>query len=320
MPDNDAIEVEGKVVAVLPGTMFKVELLKSPGHVVLAHISGKLRKNFIKIAAGDTVKMEMSPYDLEKARITFRMKEQSAPPPPSAALLTAPAPPLLRRAGRPPCRLSQRLSAFADIDAYLAFLDLERGLSRNTREGYQRDLDQCAAFVARRARPTGGGVTAEQAGAWVRSLGRRRLAAASQARKLTALRMFARFLVREDLRRRRLHGAPCPGPGSARRLPDTLSPDEIGRLLASPTGGDPAALRDRALLEFFYSSGLRVSELAALTLQQVDLENGFARVFGKGSKERVVPMGAGRATPSGPDLTSGRPHFVKAAHAAASSS
>jgi translation initiation factor IF-1 len=84
MPDNDAIEVEGKVIAVLPGTMFKVELLKSPGHVVLAHISGKLRKNFIKIAAGDTVKMEMSPYDLEKARITFRMKEQGgspAPPP-----------------------------------------------------------------------------------------------------------------------------------------------------------------------------------------------------------------------------------------------
>jgi translation initiation factor IF-1 len=78
--DNNAIEVEGKVVAVLPGTMFKVQLAN--GHVVLAHISGKLRKNFIKIAAGDTVKMEMSPYDLEKARITFRMKEQNAPPRP----------------------------------------------------------------------------------------------------------------------------------------------------------------------------------------------------------------------------------------------
>jgi translation initiation factor IF-1 len=76
----DAIEVEGKVVAVLPGTMFKVQLAN--GHVVLAHISGKLRKNFIKIAAGDTVKMEMSPYDLEKARITFRMKESSGTPPP----------------------------------------------------------------------------------------------------------------------------------------------------------------------------------------------------------------------------------------------
>lgn len=80
MADGNAIEVEGKVVAVLPGTMFKVQL--SNKHVVLAHISGKLRKNFIKIAAGDTVKMEMSPYDLEKARITFRMKEQGAPPAP----------------------------------------------------------------------------------------------------------------------------------------------------------------------------------------------------------------------------------------------
>jgi translation initiation factor IF-1 len=75
MADGNSIEVEGKVVAVLPGTMFKVQLAN--GHVVLAHISGKLRKNFIKIAAGDMVKMEMSPYDLEKARITFRMKESN---------------------------------------------------------------------------------------------------------------------------------------------------------------------------------------------------------------------------------------------------
>ena len=80
MSDGNAIEVEGKVVAVLPGTMFKVKLAN--GHEVLAHISGKLRKNFIKIAAGDTVKMEMSPYDLEKARITFRMKETNPGPPP----------------------------------------------------------------------------------------------------------------------------------------------------------------------------------------------------------------------------------------------
>ena len=83
MADGNSIEVEGKVVAVLPGTMFKVQLNNATGHVVLAHISGKLRKNFIKIAAGDSVKMEMSPYDLEKARITFRMKEQNpfVPPP-----------------------------------------------------------------------------------------------------------------------------------------------------------------------------------------------------------------------------------------------
>ena len=78
MPDTNVIEVEGKVVAVLPGTMFKVQLTgNSSGHIVLAHISGKLRKNFIKIAAGDNVRMEMSPYDLEKGRITYRMKDEA---------------------------------------------------------------------------------------------------------------------------------------------------------------------------------------------------------------------------------------------------
>lgn len=82
MSDGKAIEVEGKIVTVLPGTMFRVQL--DNGHMVLAHISGKLRKHFIKIAAGDKVKMEMSPYDLDKARITYRVREQNplAPPPP----------------------------------------------------------------------------------------------------------------------------------------------------------------------------------------------------------------------------------------------
>lgn len=71
-----AVEVEGKIVAVLPGTMFRAQL--ENGHIVLAHISGKLRKHFIRLAAGDRVKMEMSPYDLEKARITFRVKDPSS--------------------------------------------------------------------------------------------------------------------------------------------------------------------------------------------------------------------------------------------------
>jgi translation initiation factor IF-1 len=71
-----SIEVDGKVVAVLPGTMFRVEL--SNGHVVLAHISGKLRKHFIKIANGDMVRLEMTPYDLEKARIVYRLKNATA--------------------------------------------------------------------------------------------------------------------------------------------------------------------------------------------------------------------------------------------------
>ena len=78
---SDSVEVEGKVVAVLPGTMFRVEILN--GHQVLAHISGKLRKNFIKLTVGDRVKMEMTPQDIEKARIVYRLKNNDAlrPPP-----------------------------------------------------------------------------------------------------------------------------------------------------------------------------------------------------------------------------------------------
>ena len=79
--DGKSIEVEGRIVTVLPGTMFKVALAN--GHVVLAHISGKLRKNFIRISTGDRVKMEMSPYDLEKARITYRVREQNPNPSPA---------------------------------------------------------------------------------------------------------------------------------------------------------------------------------------------------------------------------------------------
>ena len=79
MSDGKAIEVEGRITTVLPGTMFRVQLTN--GHTVLAHISGKLRKHFNKIAAGDSVKMVMSPYDLDKARITFRLRDTSAPPP-----------------------------------------------------------------------------------------------------------------------------------------------------------------------------------------------------------------------------------------------
>jgi|TARA_B110000438_G_scaffold298514_1_gene346916 translation initiation factor IF-1 len=75
MTDSDIVQIEGKIVAVLPGTMFRVEL--ENGHQVLAHISGKLRKHFIKITVGDTVKMEMTPRDLDKARIVYRLRKKS---------------------------------------------------------------------------------------------------------------------------------------------------------------------------------------------------------------------------------------------------
>ena len=215
-------------------------------------------------------------------------------------------PPPKRRAAA-----SKAPPAFAtDIDAFIAFLDLERGLSPHTRENYQRDLDQAAAFLARRGVAGWRPVTPAQAAEWIQSLGRGDFAAASQARKLTALRVFARFLVRENLRADDFT-AMLTAPKLGRRLPGTLSAEEVERLLAAPSGGDPRGLRDRAMLELFYSSGLRVSELAAVALQQIDLEHGYLRVFGKGAKERVVPMGGRAADAISAYLASGRPHLVK---------
>jgi len=206
---------------------------------------------------------------------------------------------------------SRAPAAFAnDIEAFLGFIGLERGLAKNTVAAYTRDLDQAAKYLSRHGAADWRAVTAAQAGAWVHSLSSARYSVASLSRKLTALRMLARYLVREKIRDDDFTEL-LSGPKLVRKIPGTLSADEVARLLAAPTGADPRALRDRALLELFYSSGLRVSELAALVLQQVDLENGFIRVFGKGSKERVVPVGGRARDALATYLASGRPHLVK---------
>jgi integrase/recombinase XerD len=208
---------------------------------------------------------------------------------------------------------SRAPSAFAGpIQDFLNTLALERSLSSHTEKAYRSDLDQCAAFLARQGATGWTEVRGEQAAAWIHSLSAGDYTPASLARKLTALRVFARHLVREKVRDDDftvLLAAPKLG----RRIPGTLSAADVARLLAAPSGGDAAALRDRALLELFYSSGLRVSELAGLTLQQLDLEAGFLRVFGKGSKERVVPVGSQAREALGAWLLAGRPAFVKAA-------
>jgi len=206
---------------------------------------------------------------------------------------------------------SQAAPAFAqDTEAFLAYLGLERALARNTLAGYRSDLDQAATFLAQRGVADWRTVTRAQATEWVHSLNGRVCAPASLARKLTALRGLARFLVRERIRDDDFTDL-LASPKLKRRIPGTLTTEEVARLLAAPSGGEPRALRDRALLELFYSSGLRVSELAGLSLQQVNLEQGFVRVFGKGSKERVVPIGAKAAEAVATYLSAGRPLLVK---------
>jgi integrase/recombinase XerD len=203
-----------------------------------------------------------------------------------------------------------RATFASEIEAFLSFISLERGLAANTVVSYRRDLDQAAEFFARRGIAGWRTVTAEVAAAWVQSLSASRYTVASLARKLSALRMLARFLVREKLRDDDF-SALLTSPKPARKIPGTLSEAEVARLVAAPTSGDPRGLRDRALLELFYSSGLRVSELAGLTLQQIDLKQGFLRVFGKGSKERVVPVGGKACDALDTYLISGRPHLVR---------
>jgi integrase/recombinase XerD len=197
-----------------------------------------------------------------------------------------------------------------EIDAFLAYIGLERGLSRNTIAGYGDDLTQAATYFARRKVAGWKALSADDAAAWIHALGSGRYTTASMARKLTALRMFARFLVRERIRDDDFT-ALLTGPKLSRKLPPTLSEDEMSRLVQAANGADARSLRNRALLELFYSSGLRVSELSQLTLQQVDLEHGFVRVFGKGAKERVVPIGGKARDALARYLASGRPGLVK---------
>ncbi len=216
------------------------------------------------------------------------------PPPPTNVALTAAIAPAL----------DEHIQRFAN------FLALERGLSAHTEDGYQSDLRQCAAHLTRLGRTDWRSVTTDDLSSWLQSLDGDDYTVASLARKLSALRMFARHLVRENIRDDDLT-ALLSGPRLVRRIPGTLNHDEIERLLAAPTGGDAHALRDRAMLELFYSSGLRVTELSSLTLQQIDFENRILRVYGKGSKERLVPIGSRAAEALRTYLDSARSHFVK---------
>ncbi len=174
---------------------------------------------------------------------------------------------------------------------FLAYLELERGLSRNTLQAYRSDLLQFGVFLDRR------GLSAVQAGHGDLAAFLSELAAApapaapsTLGRKVACLRSFYRHLRREGTIE---HDptAELRGPRKSQRLPRVLSRDEIARLLKEPRGTDPYALRDRALLETMYACGLRASEAIGLELGDVDLQEGVLCARGKGSKERLVPIG-----------------------------
>jgi integrase/recombinase XerD len=175
------------------------------------------------------------------------------------------------------------------IEQFLDSLWLERGASRLTLAAYRTDLVGFAAHLATR------GVALAAAGradllAYLAAPQQAGLAPRSLARRLSAVRGFYRYLVREGLTQAD-PTARIDSPRLGRPLPKTLSEADVERLLAAPAGDAPEALRDAAMLELLYASGLRVSELVGLRLAQLDLNRGVLVVLGKGSRERLVPVG-----------------------------
>jgi integrase/recombinase XerD len=196
---------------------------------------------------------------------------------------------------------------------FVAYLELERGLSRNTLEAYRSDLLQYGAFLSRIGKRALD-VEHSDLAAFVAELtaggeGRAPAAATTVQRKVACLRSFHRHLRREELLDRD-PTAELKGPPRGRRLPQVLSRDEVAALLAQPTGEGPAALRDRALLELMYACGLRASEAVGVQLDELDLDAGVLRANGKGNKERLVPIGSKAVAALMAYLTVGRPQLV----------
>lgn len=192
------------------------------------------------------------------------------------------------------------------IGLYLDVLRVERGLSPRTVEAYGSDLAGLAAFCAAEGVDAVDGVDRAHLERFLGQLHERGLSATSRARALSAVRGFFKFLVvdgvREDDPAARLRS-----PKSGRKLPDVLTRDDVMALLAAPGVETPRGLRDTAMLELVYSSGLRVSELCGLELNSLRADPPILVVRGKGNKERIVPVGPHALRSIATYLEEGRP-------------
>ena len=188
------------------------------------------------------------------------------------------------------------------LDEYLSHLRIERGASPRTAEAYRRDLEDYLAFLA---------VDVAEA--------LHALAVTTVRRRISAVRGYHRFLVREGLTEANPADA-VDIPKAADRLPDVLSIEEVGEMLDAFVGTRPSDLRDRALLEVLYGCGLRASEAVGLDMEAVNFDDGFLRVFGKGSKERIVPIAGAAERALRRYLAEGRPALARAAASGARAS
>jgi integrase/recombinase XerD len=206
-----------------------------------------------------------------------------------------------------------------DAERYLDHLTVERGLSDHTLSAYRRDLRRYVAFLSTRDVSRADAVEESAVRSFVASLSasthgpqERPYRATSVARALSAVRSFHRFLVREGVTEKD-PAAAVPQPRLPRSLPHPIPVDELRRLLDAPDAETPAGLRDRAILELLYGSGLRISELTGLDVDDLELDAGSLRVLGKGGKEREVPLGSFAREAAAAYLTRGRPALASAA-------
>ena len=205
----------------------------------------------------------------------------------------------------------------AGIERFADMLWLEHGLARNSLSAYRSDLALLARWLRAQGRALDGAGTAELKGylahrteqARKKEVESRPFSARSQARFITVCRRYYGWLVRERLRADD-PSAHLEMPRLGRSLPKTLSLEQVDQLLAAPGTEDALGLRDRAMLELMYASGLRVSELVKLRRDELNLEHGVVRLVGKGGRERMVPMGEMAMEAVKTWLRQGRPEFA----------
>ncbi len=177
------------------------------------------------------------------------------------------------------------------IEMFLDYVILERGLSDRTREAYAADLVSFAGFMAMLGISSPNAVGRDHIVDYLMVEKDRGLCVNSISRRLVAIKVFFAYLQREGLLATNVTDV-MDSPRLWKVLPGLLTPREIERLLSAPDGDAPVAVRDRALLELFYATGMRVSELCGLKLDDMHFDDGYLRCIGKGSKTRVVPFGA----------------------------
>ena len=175
------------------------------------------------------------------------------------------------------------------LETFLDHISLERGLSINTRKAYADDLGQFIGWLERKGITSLSQVSRKQILDHLMEMKARGMSTNSISRHLVSIKVFFRFLQQEGLLDRNVTDT-MDSPKLWKILPDTLSEKEVTLLLRAPDMRKPLGVRDRAMLEMFYASGLRVSELAGLKLANLHIEDGYIRVIGKGRKERVIPV------------------------------